>query len=63
MGVNNKTYFYRYTVRGNGYKEFNYGTLTVKNEDAFDPVQYLKDTALRKYPNHHTLDITALNPL
>jgi hypothetical protein len=61
MTVNIKKYFYNYNVRGDCYDKFNWGVLTVESEDCFDPIKYIKDEAKDKYPNHTSLNITALN--
>ena len=61
MPVNIKKYFYNYNVRDDGYDKFNYGVMTVENEDCFDPIEYIKDHAKKDYPNYTSLNITALN--
>ena len=59
--VNNKKYFYNYSVRGDGYDKFNFGLITVENEIDFNPIDYIKEHAEKEYPDHHTINITALN--
>ena len=61
MIVNTKKYFYNYSVRGDGYDKFNFGVVTVENENCFDPLEYIKEQARKEYPDHTSLNITALN--
>lgn len=61
MIVNSKKYFYNYSVRGDGYDKFNYGVMTVENENCFDPIEYVMEHAKENYPDHTSLNITALN--
>ena len=61
--INTKIYFYNYSVRGDGYDKFNYGVVTVKNENDFDPVKYIREDAAKLYPDHTSLNITALNTI
>lgn len=60
---NTKKYFYNYSVRGDGYDKFNFGTITIENENCFDPVEWIKEDAEKQYPNHTSLNITALNQI
>lgn len=61
MTINNKTYFYNYSVIGDGYDKFNFGILLVKNENCFDPVEWIIKEARKQYPDYISLNITALN--
>lgn len=63
MTVNNKTFFYRFTVHGNSYNKFHCGVLTMQQKTIFDPIKEIKEIARKKYPDCKTIDITALNPL
>ena len=63
---NSKVYFFNYSVRFEKnnvtmYDKFNWGTFTVENENKFDPLLWIKDHAKKNYPDHTSLNITALN--
>ena len=61
MIVNTKKYFYNFTVRDDDRIKFAFGVLTVDNESNFDPLGYIKEYARKEYPDHTSLNITALN--
>lgn len=63
MIVNSKKYFYRFTVKGDGYHKYYSGILTIQHESVFDPFEEIQEVARKEYPDYKTIDITALNPL